>query len=144
MSKKGVRFNPAGLESPEQIGRVERRNQTLKQMMKHVIRETNATGRFAMDMVLTESIIAINEMCRHGGAARVQWVLSRFPRQPATLGDEGEAADIGAIQAHADGPTEFAIQSKYRLEARTAFVKWDWTKGPACNVEKRRSDYRTV
>jgi hypothetical protein len=33
MSKKGVRINPAGLESPEQIGRVERRNQTLKQML---------------------------------------------------------------------------------------------------------------
>ena len=30
LAAKSVRFNPAGLESPEQIGRVERRNQTLK------------------------------------------------------------------------------------------------------------------
>ena len=44
LAAKGVRFNPAGLESPEQIGRVERRKQTLKQMMKKVIKETNATG----------------------------------------------------------------------------------------------------
>ena len=55
----------------------------------------------------------------------VQWVLGRFPRQPATLGDESEAADIGAIQAHVDGPTEFALQSAYRIEARKAFIKWD-------------------
>ena len=87
LSKKSVRFNPAGLESPEQIGRVERRNQTLKQMMKEVIKETNATGQLAMDMVLTECITAINEGTRHGGFAPVQWVLLRFPRQPATLGD---------------------------------------------------------
>ena len=78
-----------------------------------------------MDMVLTECINAINEMSRHGGFAPVQWVLSRFPRSPATLGDESEAADIGAIQAHVDGPTEFALQSAYRLEARKAFVHHD-------------------
>ena len=69
LAKKSVRFNPAGLESPEQIGRVERRNQTLKQMMNKFIKETNAIGRQAIDMVLTECIAAINEMCRHGGFA---------------------------------------------------------------------------
>lgn len=36
MAKKGVRINPAALESPEQIGRVERRNQTLKRMLNKV------------------------------------------------------------------------------------------------------------
>ena len=55
----------------------------------------------------------------------MQWVLARFPRSPATLGDEAEAADIGAIQGYQDGPTTFAIQSKFRQEAREAFVKWD-------------------
>ena len=33
LSKKGVIFNPAALESPEHIGRVERSNQTLKRML---------------------------------------------------------------------------------------------------------------
>ena len=41
------------------------------------------------------------------------------------MSDKAESHDIGAIQAHVDGPTEFAIQSAYRLEARQAFVKWD-------------------
>ena len=80
-------------------------------MMKKVIRGTNAIGRLAIDMVLTECITASNEMRRHGGFAPVRWVLSKFPRQPATLGDDQESADIGATQAHVDGPTEFGIQS---------------------------------
>ena len=105
LSKKGVRTNTAGLESPEQIGRVERRNQTLKHIIAKVVKETNAIGRQAMEMVLTEAITTINEMSRHGGFAPVQWVLARFPRQPATLGDEDERADIGAIQAHVEGPS---------------------------------------
>ena len=125
LSKKGVRFNPAALESPEQIGRVERCNQTLKYMLNKVIKETNATGRQEVDMALTECITAMNEQKRHGGFAPVQWVLAKFPRAPATFGDEEEREDIGAIQAHVDGPTEFALQSKYRLKARNAFVKWD-------------------
>ena len=76
-------------------------------------------------MALTECINAVNEQARHGGFAPVQWVLAKFPRAPATMGDEEECHDIGAIQAHVDGPTEFALQAKYRLEAREAFVKWD-------------------
>ena len=94
--------------------------------MVKVIKEINAIGRQAMDTVLTQCICAINEMSRHGGFAPVRWALSRFPRQPATLGDEEERADIGAIQAHFDGPTTFALQSAYRLEARKAFIKWDF------------------
>ena len=125
MSKKGVRINPAALESPEQIGRVERRNQTLKQMLNKVIKETNVVGKHQLDMALSECINALNELSRHGGFAPVQWVLAKFPRQPATMGDEEERHDIGAIQAHVDGPTEFALQSKYRLEARQAFIQWD-------------------
>ena len=128
LAKKGIRFRPAGLESPEQIGRVERRNAVLKHLLDKVTKETNVGDRKAMEMALTESIVTINEMSRHGGFAPVQWVLSRFPRQPATLGDEQERADIGAIQAHLDGPTAFALQAEYRLQARKAFVGWDCGK----------------
>jgi hypothetical protein len=125
LGKNGVRINPAALESPEQIGRVERRNATLKHMLIKVIKETNAIGREQVEMALTESITAINEMSRHGGFALVQWVLAGFPRKPATQGDEDECFDICALQGFQDGPTPVAIQSKYRQEAREAFVKWD-------------------
>ena len=116
--KKGIRIRPAGLESPEQIGRVERRGDVLKKMMQKVIKETNASGTEAVDMILSESLNAVNELARHGGFAPVQWVLNKFPRSPATQGDEDEFADIGAIQGHLDGPTAFALQAKYREECR--------------------------
>ena len=67
-------------------------------MLIKVIKETNAIGREQVDMALTESITAINEMSRHGGFAPVQWVLARFPHKPATLGDEAESFDIGTLQ----------------------------------------------
>ena len=76
-------------------------------------------------MALSECINAINELSRHGGLAPVQWVLAKIPRDPAIFRDEEERHDIGAIQAHYDGPTEFALQSKYQLEGREAFIKWD-------------------
>ena len=97
LQQKGVTFRQAALEAPEQIGRVERRNAMLKHMMQKVIKDTEATGRDAVDMVLTESINAINELARHDGFAPAQWVLSKLPRQPATLGDEREASDIGTM-----------------------------------------------
>ena len=125
LQQKGVTFRQAALEAPEQIGRVERRNAMLKHMMQKVIKDTEAIGRDAIDMILTESINAINELARHDGFAPAQWVLSKLPRQPATLGDEREASDIGTMQAHVDGPTAFALQSEYRQKARERFIEWD-------------------
>ena len=63
-------------------------------------------------MAFTESVTAINEMSRHGGFA----LVARFPRRPATFGDEAERLDIGAMQGFQDGPTGVAVQAKYRQE----------------------------
>ena len=52
-----------------------------------------------------------------------QWVLSRLLRSLANMGDEDECLDVSALQAHADGPTTFGIQSRYRAKAREAFVR---------------------
>ena len=64
-----------------------------------------------MDMIPSECLNAANEMARHGGFAPAQWVLSRLPRDPATMGDAEEFVDVGALQAHADGSTTFGLQS---------------------------------
>ena len=74
LAKNGVTIRPAGLEAPEQIGRVERRGATLKNMMSKVIKDTHASGRESMDMILSECLNAVNEMTRHGGFAPAQWV----------------------------------------------------------------------
>ena len=41
------------------------------------------------------------------------------------MGDEGACLGVGALQVHADGPTTFGVQSRYRAKAREAFVRWD-------------------
>ena len=125
LAKNGVMIRLAGLEPPEQIGRVERRGGMLKKMMSKVIRDTHASCRESLDMILSECLNAANEMTRHGGFAPAQWVLSRLPRSPATMGDEDECLDVSALQAHADGPTAFGMQSRYRTKACEVFLRWD-------------------
>ena len=44
--------------------------------------------------------------------------------------------DVGAPQTHADGPTTFGVQSRYRAMAREAFVRWD------CGEPVRRAALR--
>ena len=66
LAKNGVAIRPAGLEAPEQIGRVERRGAMLTKMMSKVIKDTHASGRESMDMILSECLNAANEMTRHG------------------------------------------------------------------------------
>ena len=136
LAKNGVVIRLAGLEAPEQIGRVEPRGAMLKKMMSKVIKETHASCRESMDMILSECLNAANEMTRHGGFAPAHWVLSRLPRNLASMGHEDECLDVGALQAHADGPTTFGVQSRYRAKAREAFVRWD------CGERVRRAAVR--
>ena len=104
--------------------------------MSKVIKGTHASGRESMDMILSECLNATNEMIRHGGFAPAQWVLSRHPRTLATMGDEDECLDVSALQEHADGPTAFGVQSRYRAKAREALVRWD------CGERVRRAALR--
>ena len=124
LAKNGVVIRPTGWKRQGQLGRVERRGDMLKKMMSKVIKVMHASGRESTDMILSECLNAANEMTRHGGCAPAQWVLSRLPCSLATMGDEDECLDVGALQAHANGPTTFGVQSRYRSKAREAFVRW--------------------
>jgi hypothetical protein len=94
ISKKGIEVRQAALESPEQIGRVERRGDVLKKMLTKVIKDTGAIGNEQVDMILTECLSSLNEMSRYGGFAPAQWVLSRLPRVPASQGEEEEFSNV--------------------------------------------------
>ena len=108
----------------------------LKKMMSKVIKDTHASGKESMDMILKQCLNAANEMARPGGFAPAQCVLSRLPLNLATMGKEDECLDVCAWQAHADGPTTFGVQSRYRAKAREAFVRWD------CGERVRRASLR--
>ena len=67
LAKNGVMIIAAGLKAPQQIGRVERGADMLKKMMSNVTKETDASGRESMDMILSECLNAADEITRHGG-----------------------------------------------------------------------------
>ena len=60
----------------------------LKKMMSKVIKDTHASGRESVDIILSECSNAANEMSRQGGYAPAHRVLSRLPRNLATMGEE--------------------------------------------------------
>ena len=62
LSSKGIRVRPAALESPEHIGRTERCGDLLKKMMRKVFTDTKAVGERALEIILAESLNAINEL----------------------------------------------------------------------------------
>ena len=125
-AKNGVMIRLAGLGAAEQIGRVERRGNMRKKIMSKVINDTHASGRESMDTILSECLNAVNAMTRHGRFAPAQWLLSRLPCSHASMCDEDECLEVGALQAHADGLTTFGVQSRYRAKTRGAFVRWDF------------------
>ena len=132
LAKNGVVIRHA--EAPEQIGRVERRGAMLKKMMSKVITDTHAAGRESMDTILSE---CFERRQRDDPTRRFcSNTMGTLPRNPATMRDEDECLDVGALQAHADGPTTFGVQSRYRGNAREAFVRWD------CGERVRRAAVR--
>ena len=66
----------------------------LKKMMSKVIKNTHASGRESMDMILSECLNAANEMTRQGGFASTQWVLSRLSRNPANVSNDPPRGDL--------------------------------------------------
>ena len=42
------------------------------------------------------------------------------------MGDEDECLDVGALQAHAAGPTYFGVQSRYRGNVKHLYDGTDW------------------
>ena len=123
LTNKGVLIRSAALECPEQIGRVERRNAILKNILNKTIKECNIHSRKGVDLAITEAVNAINSMSHKGGYTPHQWVLGRQRREPGTMINEDERANIGTQQSHATGI--FEEQARIRQAARDAFNHWD-------------------
>ena len=103
-----------------------------------------------MDMILSECLNAVHEMSKHGGFAPAQWVLSRHPRAPTTMGDEDEcsASTCGRTDcfrcpvqiqrvrsaalrkaARVQGPYQVADRVSYRREAQAVEHGMQWSVG---------------
>ena len=95
----GISPKHIGLESPEQLGRVERHGDMWKGIAKRVINSKRVKGPEQMQLMAYELNATINDGARKGGYSPSQWVLGKFPRRPGSgnMMDEDEFADLGVL-----------------------------------------------
>ena len=76
----GTMHNPIALESPEMIGRIERKGGSWKSVATRVITGCSVVGEREMRMITPIVNTIISENSRKGGFAPTQWVLGKLPR----------------------------------------------------------------
>ena len=130
---------PIGLESPEQLGIVERHGDLWKAIARRIISSKRIYGYEQMQLLVPEVTSVKNEQSRYGGFARAQWVLARFPNRPGDRLDEDTYADMGILSCRQDPDSAFAKQQELRLQARKAFVKVDCGKRVARAIINRKA-----
>ena len=97
LAQNSVLIRQAGVESPEQIGRVERHGGLWKHVLRRVVVDHGVTGMRDMRMAMSEATSAKNALARNGGFSPSQWVFGCLPRGPRDQGDEQEFADLGVL-----------------------------------------------
>ena len=131
----------AGLEAPEQIGRVERRGDRLKKMMSKVIKDTHASGRESIDMIHSECLHAANEMTRDGGFAPVL-------QQLLVVKEEHDSFRFGGKEFQQDEDFGIRVTAKdntERVQPITYEAKHGLTrKATASEVHQLRSVTRSL
>ena len=133
MDEHGIQVFHTPLESPENLGRVERHGGIVKSLFRKVCKETGAIGREQVEQVLLEVVSTKNNSSRVGGFSPSQWVLGKGPRSDPSPLSEERFAELGAIEARHNPESIFALQHMARQEAQKAFVHLDCSarKSPA-------------
>ena len=80
LSSRGVIIRNIGVESPEQLGRVERRGGILKGMMQRIIHELGLSGELQVKEALSEALSTKNSQSRIKGFTLTQWVFGNYPK----------------------------------------------------------------
>ena len=137
MAEHGIPITNIGVESPEQIGTVERHGGLWKSIAKRVIASREIVGPDQMRQLIPEICIVKNEGERYGGYSPAQWVLGRAPNRPGGRHDEDNYADLGILESQLDPDAVFAEKQALRLAARKAFVKADSGKRVARAVLRK-------
>ena len=127
----------AGVESPEQIGRVERHGGLCKAVLKRMITEHAVRGFDDIKIAIAEVVSTKNNLSRNGDFSPSQWVFGTLPRGPGDQFDEQEFADLGPLQGQLERGTAFARRAEHRASARRAFIREDCGRRVARAVLKK-------
>ena len=125
LARHGVLIRQAGVESPEQIGRVERHGGLFKAVLKRMVADHAVQGFDDMKVAVAEAVSTKNNLSRNGRFSPSQLVFATFPRGPGNQFDEQEFADLGPLQGQLEPGTAFARRAELRASARRAFVAGD-------------------
>ena len=101
LAQHGVLIRQAGVESQEQIGRVERHDGLFKAVLKRMITEHAVRGFDDIKIAIAEAVSTKNNLSRNGVFSPSQWVFGTLPRGPGDRFDEQEFADLGPLQGQA-------------------------------------------
>ena len=82
LAQHAVLIRQAGVESPEQIGRVERHGGLFKAVLKRMITEHAVRGFDAIKIAIAEAVSTKNNLSRNDGFSPSQWVFGTLPRGP--------------------------------------------------------------
>ena len=128
LDEHGIQSYHVPLESPEELGRVERHGGLLKAMFRKVAAETSCSSKEQVESILTEVTSTKNDMSKAGGFSPSQWVMGKAPRDMPSLMSEERFAELGVIEARHDPTSIFALQHLARTEARKAYVHLDCSR----------------
>ena len=104
-----------------QAGKVERHNQTVKDMMHSVIRHGHVKGREDMRRMSREVTWAKNSLVREHGWSPVALVFGREPRVFGEMHHQGNPAAFHPSVGDQD--SELAKRMRYRYHAKMEYVK---------------------
>ena len=107
MNAAGVYCNSIGLESPNQLAKVERHGGMYKSMAEIVVAERQIEGSRMMKIMAGEVTAVINMQNRYGGFSPSQWVVGRQPRHGGEQGDDETFHDLNTLEERIDPTTEF-------------------------------------
>lgn len=100
LSSRGVIIRNIGVESPEQLGRVERHGGILKGMMQRIIHKLGLSGELQVKQALSEALSTKSSQSRIKGFTPTQWVFGQLPKEPGMASDD--KLDLGILEAMAD------------------------------------------
>ncbi|CAE7347373.1 NLRC3 [Symbiodinium sp. KB8] len=121
VGKAGTSLSAIGGTAHWQQGKIERHNQTIKDMLHKTIRHTQPKGREEMRKLAREVAWAKNSLVREHGWSPVSLVFGREPRVYGELHQGGNPASYHPSVG--DPASDVASRMRFRYHAKMEFVR---------------------
>ena len=121
VGKAGTSLSAIGGTAHWQQGKIERHNQTIKDMLHKTIRHTQPKGREEMRKLAREVAWAKNSLVREHGWSPVSLVFGREPRVYGELHQGGNP--VSYHPSVGDPDSDVASRMRFRYHAKMEFIK---------------------